>query len=341
MRAWGSKRLQFRPHGFDGHHAVVQKENLPAAIQLALDGVADDAFVVLHHDGFDRQAVVRRRLDGAHVARAGEREVKRARNRRGAERQHVHKRAQPLEFFLVQHAEALLLVNHHQPKFLEHDVALNQPVRADDDVHRAGRQIPDDALLFAMRAEAREQFDAHRVIRHAFAERVEMLLRQNGRRHQHGNLLAAHHGFERGANGDFGLAKTDVAANQTVHRLGAFHVGFRFADGAKLVRRFLENERALEFTLPRHVRRKGMAGLRFAHGLDLQQFGGDIADGALGLFLRLVPARAAERVERRTHLAHADVFADEMRLGDGHVKFRRFVAGMAGRVFDDEALGAG
>ena len=45
-------------------------------------------------DGLDRQPVVRRRLDGAHVARAGEREVKRARNRRGAEREHVHQRAQ-------------------------------------------------------------------------------------------------------------------------------------------------------------------------------------------------------------------------------------------------------
>ena len=114
----GHQRLQFRPHDFDGHHAVVQKENLPAAIQLALDGVANDAFVVLRHDGLDRQAVVRRRLDGAHVARAGEGEIKRARNGRGAERQHVHERAQPLEFFLVQHAEALLLVNHHQARVL-------------------------------------------------------------------------------------------------------------------------------------------------------------------------------------------------------------------------------
>ena len=86
---------------------------------------------------------------------------------------------------------------------------------------------------------------------------------------------------------------------------------------------------------------EGVAGLRFAHGLDLQQFGGDIAHGTPGLFLRLVPARAAERIERRMHLAHADVFADEMRLGDGHVKFWWFVAGMVGRVFDDEAFRAG
>ena len=84
-----------------------------------------------------------------------------------------------------------------------------------------------------------------------------------------------------------------------------------------------------------------MAGLRFAHGLDAQQFGGDIAHGAFRLLLRLVPARAAERVERRTRLAHADIFADEMRLGDGHVKFGRFFAGIRGRIFDDETFRAG
>ena len=136
-------------------HAVVQEENLAAAIQFALDGVADDALVVLRDDGLDRQPVVRRRLDGAHVARAGEREVKRARNRRGAQREHVHQRAQQLELLLVHHAEALLLVNDHQPEVLERDVVLQQPMRADDDVHRARRQILDDAL--AARAGVRKR----------------------------------------------------------------------------------------------------------------------------------------------------------------------------------------
>ena len=95
-----------------------------------------------------------------------------------------------------------------------------------------------------------------------------------------------------------------------------------------LVRRFLVNEGAFKFALPWRVRLEGVAGLRFAHGLDAQQFGGDIAHGAFGLFLRLGPARAAERVQRRMRLARADVFADQMRLADGHVKFGRLVAGI-------------
>ena len=55
----------------DVEDAIVQIENLAAAIEFALDGVADDALVILRDDGFDGQTILRRRFDGAHVARAG------------------------------------------------------------------------------------------------------------------------------------------------------------------------------------------------------------------------------------------------------------------------------
>ena len=78
-------------HRLDGGHPVVQKENLPAAIQLPLDGVTDDLFIELDHSCLDWQPILRRRLDGAHVPRAGEGHVQRARDRRGGERQHIHR----------------------------------------------------------------------------------------------------------------------------------------------------------------------------------------------------------------------------------------------------------
>ncbi len=114
-----------------------------------------------------------------------------------------------------------------------------------------------------------------------------------------------------------------------------------FLNGAQLVRRFFVDKRAFKFTLPRGVRRKSMTGLCFARGLNGEQFGGDVADGAFSLFLGLFPARAAERVQRRMRFARANVFADEVRLGHGHIKFRRFITRIGGRVFDDEALGLG
>ena len=62
------------------------------------------------------------------------------------------------------------------------------------DAHRAGGKVGDDFRLLAFGAKAREQFDPHRVIRHALAEGVEVLLGQHRRRHQNGYLPAVEHG---------------------------------------------------------------------------------------------------------------------------------------------------
>ena len=134
------ERAEAVGHRLDRGHAVVQEEHLPAPVQLALDGVTDNFFVELDHRRLDRQPVLWRRLDGAHVARAGERHVQRARDWRRGQRQHVHRLPQYLEPLLVPYAEALLLVDDHQPEVAEPDARLDELVRADDDVHRAGRQ---------------------------------------------------------------------------------------------------------------------------------------------------------------------------------------------------------
>ena len=67
----------------------------------------------------DRQPVLRRRLDDAHVAHPGERQVERPRDGRGRQRQHVDLGPQLLEALLVGDAEALLLVDHDQAQVAE------------------------------------------------------------------------------------------------------------------------------------------------------------------------------------------------------------------------------
>src|SRR5206468_9237738 len=116
-------------------------EDLAAAVKLALNGVANDPLVVLRDDGLDGQAIVGRSLDGAHVARAGERQVKRAGNGSGAESEDVHEAAEQLEFFLVHDPKALLLINDDQTEIFEADVVLQQAVSSDDDVHRARGEV--------------------------------------------------------------------------------------------------------------------------------------------------------------------------------------------------------
>ena len=95
------EHLDFRLHVLDVAYAVMQEEHLALPLQLALDRVADDAFVVRADERLDRDAVQRCGLDGAHVLRAHEREVERARDRRGREREHVHERPELFEFFFV------------------------------------------------------------------------------------------------------------------------------------------------------------------------------------------------------------------------------------------------
>ena len=56
------------------------------------------------------------------------------------------------------------------------------------------------------------------ILGHPLAEGAVVLLGQDGRRHQHGDLLAVVDRLERGADGDLGLAVADVAADEAVHR---------------------------------------------------------------------------------------------------------------------------
>ena len=99
--------------------------------------------------------------------------------------------AQRLEPLLVLHAEALLLVDDDEAEVREAHVLAEQPVRADDDVHRAvGEARERLARSRAARAEARERLDADRVGREALAEGAHVLLGEHRRRHEHGDLPA-------------------------------------------------------------------------------------------------------------------------------------------------------
>src|SRR5207237_10212095 len=110
-------------------------------------------------------------------------------------------------------------------------------------------------------AKAGKQLNAHRVIGHALAKGVEMLLGQDRGGHEHSGLSAIHDGLEGGANANFGFAEANVAADEAVHRFGPLHVSFGFDDGAHLIGRFFEDKGALELALPARYMGNGMARL--------------------------------------------------------------------------------
>ena len=62
-----------------------------------------------------------------------------------------------------------------------------------------------------------------------------MLPGQQGRRADQRHLVTRHRGDEGGAKRDLGLAETDIAADQPVHRLAALQILQHLADRAVLV----------------------------------------------------------------------------------------------------------
>ena len=102
----------------DRFDAIMKKEHLAAAFQLAQDRVANQSLIVAGYIGLNRQTVHRRRFDDAQLADADQRHVQRARDRRRGETQNVDQLAQLFEPFLVHHAETLLFVDDHQTQIL-------------------------------------------------------------------------------------------------------------------------------------------------------------------------------------------------------------------------------
>jgi len=82
-----------------------------------------------------------------------------------------------------------------------------------------------------------------------FLKGFKMLEGEHGGGRENRDLFVVNNSFEGGTHGNFRFAVADVAAEQAVHGLGAFHVVLDVADGGDLVGGLLELEGILEFAL--------------------------------------------------------------------------------------------
>ena len=153
------------------------------------------------------------------------------------------------------------------------------------------RDLRDDVLLLGARAEAREQLDRDREGREPPLERPEVLVGEDRRRRQHGDLLAVEDRLERRAHGDLRLAVADVAAQQPVHGLGRLHVALDVGDRLRLVGRLDVLEGVLELLLPRRVLREREAVGEAAARVELQELVGHVAHRLADRGLALAPSR--------------------------------------------------
>ena len=80
-------------------------------------------------------------------------------------------------------AEALFLVDDHQPEVAEADVLGEDTVGADEHIDLAAFDVLKDLFLLFRGAEAAEYFNARRGVRHAFGEGVVVLFGEDSRGH--------------------------------------------------------------------------------------------------------------------------------------------------------------
>ncbi len=176
----------------------------------------------------------------------------------------------------------------------------------------------DDLARLLVAEEARDHLDARRQAGEALLEGVVVLLRQDGGRHEDGDLVAVHHGLEGGAHGHLRLAEAHVAADQAVHRARRLHVGLHGVDRGDLVGRLDITEGGFELLLPRRVGCEGVAVQHLARRVQVEQVARHVRDGLAHAVARAGPLAGAEACEVGVVVAGSDVARHAVRLLDGH-----------------------
>ena len=321
----------------DGLDAIVDEKDLSAAIELARNALVDQPVVPRLDVGEHGRAIARRRLHQRHVAQAGERQMQRARNRRRREREHVGLQLELLEPFLVLDAEPMLLVDDDQSEIRELDVGTQQPMRTDDDVDLLFLELGENRGCSFAVLKSTHRRDADREIGQPFGERAEMLVGEDRRRHEHGNLPSDLHRLERRAHGDFSLAVADVADEQAIHRPRALHVALHLRRRGALVGRVLEEKRRLELPLPRRVGNVRRTVGDFPPRVEIEQLDRHLLDRRARSSRCCGPAPAAELVQARRRRILGDVVARPIAL-ELIDAVQRNVEPIAALVLDDRHL---
>ena len=126
-----------------------------------------------------------------------------------------------------------------------------------------------------------------------------MLLRKYGGRHKIDNLLSVTYRLECRAHGNLRLSEANVAAQKSVHYLGALHILLRLRNRGKLVIRFLIREHLLELLLPYRVRSELIALPVLPYRIQLNKLLCNSRNRALYLRLGLRPLNSSQLIKLR------------------------------------------
>ena len=142
-------------------------------------------------------------------------------------------------------------------------------MRADDNVDLARFEIANDFPLLFGGDEAAEHCDCDRESGKPLFERFVVLITQNRRGGQHRDLFAVADRLEGCAHGDFGLAITDITADEAIHRQRRLHIALDVRNRGQLVRRLIVLKPFFEFLLPLGIGRECKSMGNFPLGVQL------------------------------------------------------------------------
>ena len=210
----------------------------------------------------------------------------------------------------------MLFVDDEQAEVLPSHAVLQQAVRADHHVDFSARQAGEYAARLGRAHEPRQHLDLHRIRLEALAESGHVLRREQRGRHEHRRLLAVLHTLEHRAQRHLGLAESDVAADETIHRACCFHIALHFDDRLQLVGSLDVRETGFHFLLPRRVGGERVPGRVQTTLVQDDEFLGDRAQLVAHALLGAREIRAAHLVERWSLATH--VLAHEVDLVAQH-----------------------
>ena len=241
--------------------------------------------------------------------------------------------AEAFEAFLVFDAEALFFVDDDEAEVLEADIGAEDAVGADEDVEAAGGEALEGLADLAGRFEAAEDVNDEGEVGEAFGEGAIVLFGEDGGGDEDGDLFSGFDGFEGSAEGEFGFAVADVAAEEAVQGAGLLHIEFDVSGGGDLVVGVGVGEGLFEFALPGGVWGEGEAWDGLAVGLEFEEIGGEVLDGVGDFVFLFLPGGGAEACERGAAGAGADVLVDEVDFRGGEME-----EGLVGEFEGEEFL---
>ncbi len=131
--------------------------------------------------------------------------------------------------------------------------------------------------------------------------------------------MPGEHGKQAGAKRHFRLAEADIAADQPVHRLAAGEIVEHGVDAGLLVLGFLVGKARREFVVDAVGRGQHRGLMQRAHGGDLDQLLGDVADALLQSGFARLPGHAAKLVELNAGFVGA-IAAQELDVLDRQIE---------------------